>query len=89
IAPTDAGRCTRRRYRGETLILETEWETAEGHVRITDFMPVRDRAADLVRIVEGVSGRVRMFSELILRFDYGRIVPWVTRTDRGIRAVAG
>ncbi|MFP3467583.1 glycoside hydrolase family 15 protein [Leifsonia sp. SIMBA_070] len=89
IAPQDAGRSTRRRYRGDTLILETEWETADGLVRVTDFMPVRDRAADLVRIVEGVSGRVRMFSELILRFDYGRIVPWVTRTDRGIRAVAG
>ncbi|MFP3466595.1 glycoside hydrolase family 15 protein [Leifsonia sp. SIMBA_070] len=89
IAPTDAGRCTRRRYRGETLILETEWETAEGHVRITDFMPVRDRAADLVRIVEGISGSVAMHADLTVRFDYGHVTPWVTKTPEGVRAVAG
>ncbi|WP_348788765.1 glycoside hydrolase family 15 protein [Leifsonia sp. NPDC080035] len=89
IAPVGAGRCTRRRYRGDTLILETEWETPEGAVRITDFMPVRDHAADLVRIVEGLSGTVTMRLELVLRFDYGHVVPWVTAEDGGIRAVAG
>ena len=78
IAPAGSGRCTRRRYRGDTLVLETEWETADGVVRIIDFMPVRDRAADLVRIVEGVSGTVAMQFQLILRCDYGHVVPWVT-----------
>ncbi|MGN6762544.1 MAG: trehalase-like domain-containing protein, partial [Leifsonia sp.] len=67
LAPAGSGRCTRRRYRDETLILETEWETANGQVRIIDFMPVRDHAADLVRIVEGVSGVVEMEMELIFR----------------------
>ncbi|WP_295126685.1 glycoside hydrolase family 15 protein [uncultured Leifsonia sp.] len=89
IAPVGASGSSRRRYRGDTLILETEWDTGEGRVRVTDFMPVRDRAADLVRIVEGISGEVAMWSELVLRFDYGHIIPWVTRTDGGIRAVAG
>lgn len=89
IAPEGAGKSTRRRYRGDTLILETEWDTAQGVVRVTDFMPVRDRAADLVRIVEGLSGEVSMASELALRFDYGHIVPWVRRHEGGIRAVAG
>jgi GH15 family glucan-1,4-alpha-glucosidase len=89
IAPTGAGPCTRRRYRDDTLILETEWETSTGHVRITDFMPIRDQAADLVRIVEGLSGSVPMQLELVLRFDYGHITPWVTRRDGGVRAIAG
>lgn len=89
MAPVDGGRCTRRRYRGDTLVLETEWETADGHVRVIDFMPVRDEVADLVRIVEGVSGTVPMRTELVLRFDYGQIVPWVTKTESGVRAVAG
>ncbi|WP_349627189.1 glycoside hydrolase family 15 protein [Leifsonia sp. C5G2] len=89
IAPRGAGRCTRRRYRGDTLILETEWETAHGEVRVTDFMPVRDSAADLVRIVEGLSGSVPMEMDLALRFDYGHVVPWVTATPEGIHAVAG
>ena len=89
VAPIGGGRSTRRRYRDDTLILETEWETADGQVRVTDFMPVRDRSADLVRIVEGLSGTVRMGTELVLRFDYGHVVPWVTHSERGIRAVAG
>ena len=89
IAPEGADRSTRRRYRGDTLILETEWDTPTGVVRVTDFMPIRDRAADLVRIVDGLSGEVAMRSELVLRFDYGHVVPWVTKTERGIRAVAG
>ncbi|WP_022899528.1 glycoside hydrolase family 15 protein [Humibacter albus] len=89
LAPADAERSTRRRYRPDTLVLETEWESQSGRVRVTDFMPVRDDAADLVRVVEGLSGTVRMKSELALRFDYGHVVPWVTHTERGIRAVAG
>ncbi|MGN8025563.1 glycoside hydrolase family 15 protein [Microbacterium sp. 22242] len=89
IAPRGAERCTRRRYRGDTLILETEWDGPDGEVRVTDFMPVRDHAADLVRIVEGVSGEVPMEMDLALRFDYGHVVPWVTATDGGAHAVAG
>ena len=89
IAPEGADRSTRRRYRGDTLILETEWDTPSGVVRVTDFMPVRDQAADLVRIVDCLSGEVTMRSEVVLRFDYGHVVPWVTRSARGVRAVAG
>jgi GH15 family glucan-1,4-alpha-glucosidase len=89
IAPDGCGAATRRRYAGDTLILETEWDTDGGTVRLIDFMPPRGEAADLVRIVEGVTGRVRMRSELILRFDYGQIVPWVRHHDNGITAIAG
>ncbi|WP_309075048.1 glycoside hydrolase family 15 protein [Paenarthrobacter sp.] len=85
----DGGNCTRRQYREDTLILETEWEVDGGSVRVIDFMPVRDDAVDLVRIVEGVSGEVTMQMELILRFDYGRVVPWVRHGEHGISAVAG
>lgn len=89
LAPTGAGTCTRRRYLPDTLILETEWDTPDGSVRVLDFMPIRDSTADVVRIVQGLSGSVPMYGELVLRFDYGKIVPWVRRTDSGISAVAG
>jgi GH15 family glucan-1,4-alpha-glucosidase len=89
LAPASGGSCTRRRYQGDTLVLETEWETSDGRVRVLDFMPPREQAADVVRIVEGVSGAVPMFGELRLRFDYGQIVPWVRRDERGIVALAG
>ena len=89
LAPASGGVCTSRRYQPGTLILETEWTTPQGRVRVTDFMPPRDEVADLVRIVEGLSGAVRMRGELVLRFDYGQVVPWVRRDKRGIRAVAG
>ena len=89
LAPASAGVCTSRRYRPGTLILETEWETPQGRVRVTDFMPPRDERVDIVRIVEGLRGAVRMHGELVLRFDYGQVVPWVRRDQRGIRAVAG
>ncbi|MFJ5957706.1 glycoside hydrolase family 15 protein [Paenarthrobacter sp. NPDC092416] len=89
LAPADVENCTRRRYRPDTLILETEWEVDGGAVRVTDFMPVRDDAVDLVRIVEGLAGEVAMAMELVLRFDYGRVVPWVRHTRHGISAVAG
>ncbi|MBC7272148.1 MAG: glycoside hydrolase family 15 protein [Streptomyces sp.] len=90
LAPKDAtGPCTRRAYRPDTLVLDTEWETPEGTVRVTDLMPQRDRAPDLVRIVEGLSGSVTMRSTLRLRFDYGSIVPWMRRADGHRVAVAG
>jgi GH15 family glucan-1,4-alpha-glucosidase len=89
LAPASGGVATGRRYRPGTLILETEWETPQGRVRVTDFMPPRDEVVDFVRIVEGLRGFVRMRGELALRFDYGQVVPWVRRDQRGIRAVAG
>jgi GH15 family glucan-1,4-alpha-glucosidase len=78
-----------RRYRGETLVLETELATSSGVVRLLDFMPPRETKPDLVRIVEGVSGRVDMRMELALRFDYGSIVPWVRNLDGTLVAIAG
>ncbi|MFJ5937192.1 glycoside hydrolase family 15 protein [Streptomyces sp. NPDC003444] len=83
-APAD-----RRRYRGDSLILESEWDTPRGTVRVTDFMPPRDGAPQLVRIVEGVSGRVPVRSALRMRFSYGRIVPWVHKVGDRTVAVAG
>ncbi|GHG19032.1 glucoamylase [Streptomyces filamentosus] len=83
-APAD-----RRRYRGDSLVLESEWDTPRGTVRVTDFMPPRDGAPQLIRIVEGVSGRVRMRSALRMRFSYGRIVPWVHKVGERTVAVAG
>jgi len=89
IRPRDAGASCSRHYRGDTLILESEWSTPSGSVRVIDFMPPRDSAPDVVRIVEGLSGTVSMRSELRLRFDYGRIVPWVRQVDGQIVAIAG
>ncbi|WP_371597367.1 glycoside hydrolase family 15 protein [Streptomyces sp. NBC_00564] len=89
IAPKGAGDCTRRAYRPDTLVLDTEWDTAEGSVRVTDLMPQREGAPDLVRIVEGLSGRVEMRGLLRLRFDYGLVVPWMRRADGHRVAVAG
>ncbi|MGQ4429682.1 MULTISPECIES: glycoside hydrolase family 15 protein [unclassified Streptomyces] len=89
IAPEGADRCTRRAYRPDTLVLDTEWETAEGTIRVTDLMPQRHRAPDVVRIVEGLSGKVTVRSTLRLRFDYGAVVPWMRRSDGHHVAVAG
>jgi GH15 family glucan-1,4-alpha-glucosidase len=89
IAPASGGRCTRHRYRGHTLVLETEWETPGGAVRVVDCMPPRGVAPDLVRVVEGVRGKVSVTSELRIRFDYGHVAPWVTLQGREVRAVAG
>ncbi|MGW3016383.1 glycoside hydrolase family 15 protein [Streptomyces longwoodensis] len=90
IAPKGVrGHCTRRAYRPDTLILDTEWETDEGVVRVTDLMPQRDVAPDLVRIVEGVRGRVTVRSTLRLRFDYGAVIPWMRRADGHRVAIAG
>src|ERR1700751_5867432 len=80
---------TRRCYRGETLILETEIETKGGAVRLIDFMPPRGENPDLIRIVEGIRGEVAMQMELIIRFDYGRTIPWVRRAHGGLEAIAG
>jgi GH15 family glucan-1,4-alpha-glucosidase len=89
LAPADGGPCTSRRYSGESLVLETEWETASGTVRVVDLMPPRGEAPDVVRIVEGVSGRVPVRMELLLRFDYGHVPPWTRTVDGGLGAVAG
>lgn len=89
LAPAAAGRCTHRRYQPGTLILETEWDTPGGRVRVVDFMPPRDGHSTVVRIVEGLTGAVDMHTELVLRFDYGHVVPWVRRDHRGIQAIAG
>ncbi|GAA0549895.1 glycoside hydrolase family 15 protein [Paractinoplanes ferrugineus] len=89
LAPAAGGLSTRRRYRGDSLILETEWDTPEGSVRVVDTMPPRGETADVVRVVEGISGRVPMRLALRLRFDYGRIVPWVRHRAGQLAAVAG
>ena len=89
IAPAADAKRVSRRYRSGTLILETEFETAEGLVRIVDFMPPRDGSPDVVRIVEGLRGRVPMRLELIPRFDYGRLIPLVDRVPGGVVALAG
>jgi GH15 family glucan-1,4-alpha-glucosidase len=81
-------RCSRR-YRGDSLILETTLETADGALRLIDFMPPRGTNPDIVRIVEGLRGNVPMRMELIIRFDYGEIVPWVRQRHGGLEAIAG
>jgi GH15 family glucan-1,4-alpha-glucosidase len=89
--PEEDVEATRRRYRGDSLILETEIETKSGAVRLIDFMPPRGENPDIIRIVEGLGGKVPMQMELIIRFDYGQIVPWVRRRKRydGLEAIAG
>ena len=89
LAPTGAVRRSSRRYREDTLILESVFSTEEGSVRMIDFMPPRGTAPDIVRIVEGLDGEVPMRSELVIRFGYGKIVPWVRRIDDSRLAIAG
>ncbi len=89
LAPEAEVHRSTRRYRHDTLILESVYETAEGSVRAIDFMPPRGTAPDIVRIVEGLDGNVRMRSELTIRFDFGKIVPWVRRVDHARVAIAG
>ncbi|MFL6246485.1 MAG: glycoside hydrolase family 15 protein [Thermoanaerobaculia bacterium] len=93
IAPREPIRSVERRYRDDTLILETTFATDSGRVRVIDFMPLRTEAIDLMRIVEGIEGRVSMRMDFAIRFDYGSIVPWVRALDErgmhGIRAIAG
>jgi GH15 family glucan-1,4-alpha-glucosidase len=91
ISPTEPDARISRRYRGNTLILETQFDTATGGVTLIDFMPLRSSdTSHLVRIVRGRHGRVQMNTEFVLRFDYGSIVPWITRLDdHSLQAVAG
>jgi GH15 family glucan-1,4-alpha-glucosidase len=90
IAPKGAITATRRQYRDGTLVLETDFETDEGAVTVVDAMPLRDgRRPHLIRVVEGRRGVVAMHMQLVLRFDYGSIVPWVRAVDGGIRAIGG
>jgi len=90
IAPIVGNAKISRRYRGDTLILETEFETETGSVCIIDFMSRREGVSDLVRIVKGMRGTVAMHTELVVRFEYGSIVPWVSRQeDRRLELTAG
>ena len=89
LAPAGAGHGTARRYAGRTLVLETDWLTSDGAVRVIDFMPPRVGTPHLIRIVVGLAGHVAMRSLLRLRFDYGRVVPWVRHHDRQVDAIAG
>ena len=89
LAPKTKVERVTRRYRDDTLILETVYTTAEGAVRAIDFMPPRGEAPDIVRIIEGLDGSVPIRSELVIRFDYGRIVPWVRRIEDARMAIAG
>ena len=90
IAPADATARTTRRYRGDTLVLETRFETADGAVLLVDFMPPRSGHSNLARLVVGERGRVAMRMELIVRFGYGALVPWVHRQEDGtLRAIVG
>jgi GH15 family glucan-1,4-alpha-glucosidase len=99
IGPVDPVKTHRRHYLDDTLVLETEFETDGGAVALIDFMPVRaapssstsetDPVPHLVRVVEGRRGRVRLRMELVIRWDYGSIIPWVRRTPEGLTAVAG
>jgi GH15 family glucan-1,4-alpha-glucosidase len=89
LAPAGPVREVRRRYQGDTLVLETEYQTDDGMVRVVDCMPPRQADPDVARIVEGVRGRVPMRMELTIRFDYGSIVPWVRHIDGALHAIAG
>jgi GH15 family glucan-1,4-alpha-glucosidase len=89
IAPTREVSRVRRRYRDGTLVLETEFETREGVIRVTDCMPFSNARLDVVRVVEGLRGRVCVAMELIIRFDYGSVVPWVRHPDHALLATAG
>jgi GH15 family glucan-1,4-alpha-glucosidase len=89
IGPARGVAAVRRAYRPGTLILETEFETADGSVRVIDCMPVWNERTDIVRIVEGLRGRVPLRMDLIMRFGYGAIMPWVRRIDGALRATSG
>ena len=89
LSPTNKIHSVRRRYREDTLVLETDYETEDGAVTLIDCMPPRSKEPDVVRMVVGRRGQVRMRMRLTIRFDYGSIVPWVRRTHKGIRAIAG
>src|SRR4051812_8535607 len=89
VAPRHAQTTCHRRYLPGTMVLETMFEAPGGKVRLLDFMPVRDGVPNIVRIAEGVEGDVEMQVELVMRFDYGRTVPWVRKQDHTLSAIAG
>jgi GH15 family glucan-1,4-alpha-glucosidase len=91
IAPAEEVKRTSRRYRDDTLILETRFETADGAVDLIDFMPPRGNASDVVRLVHGVSGRVRLRMQLVIRFGFGADIPWVKKNadGTGLLAICG
>jgi GH15 family glucan-1,4-alpha-glucosidase len=90
LAPADEVKRTERRYRDGTLVLETDFHTADGVLQIVDSMPIRDEAPDVVRLARCLEGRVQVRMELVLRFDFGHVVPWVRRSeDGGLIAIAG
>jgi GH15 family glucan-1,4-alpha-glucosidase len=89
ISPVEPIRAIRRRYRDGSLILETEFETESGSATLIDCMIIREEMPELLRVVVGTRGQIRMKLELVVRFDYGSVVPWVRRTETGISAIAG
>ncbi|MGW6566758.1 glycoside hydrolase family 15 protein [Streptomyces sp. NPDC054975] len=90
LAPAGNRPCSRRSYRGDSLVLESVWESVSGSVRITDFMPPREQTPRIVRLVEGIAGRVDLHGELRMRFNQGRVVPWSYAVDRRtVATVAG
>ena len=88
IAPTDKITKTSRRYWDNTLILETRFETAGGTIAVVDFMPPRGKASDIIRLVRGVSGRVKLRMELVIRFGFGTDIPWVKKSEDGSALLA-
>ncbi|MEY9123094.1 glycoside hydrolase family 15 protein [Bradyrhizobium yuanmingense] len=89
IAPSEGATSISRRYLGNTLILETRFETKSGTVALIDFMPLRGKASDIVRLVRGIRGTVKMRMELVIRFGFGADIPWVRRIDHSLMAIAG
>lgn len=89
IAPGEDVVGISRRYLGDTLILETRFETKSGTVALIDFMPPRGKASDIVRLVRGLTGKVKMRMELVIRFGFGADIPWVRRIDHSLMAIAG
>jgi GH15 family glucan-1,4-alpha-glucosidase len=90
LAPAEDVERTERRYRDRTLVLETDFHTAGGVLQVVDSMPIRDEAPDIVRLARCLEGRVQVRMELVLRFDFGHVVPWVRRSeDDGLIAIAG
>ncbi len=89
LAPAGGVRRIERSYRGDTLVLETTFHTDDGVVRVVDCMPIRKHTVDVVRVVEGVSGRVPIHMDLRVRFDYGTTLPWVRAHDSSTKLIAG
>ena len=89
LAPAGGIQSVERKYRGDTLVLETTFHTDDGTVLVIDCMPIRRKVVELVRVVEGVSGSVPMHMDLLVRFDYGSILPWVERRDGRLHWTAG